>query len=179
MDSWPSHDDVGGLFFDFELFRTASGPSRRVRETAVAAMASSRDIVIPRESTRSSGRRQTASSEYDAPRRAWSGSRLKGSRRRGRTTRRRMDIKKCSTGRWGARGYVSWSRARASVELQVVLQFEVCWGRREMLLALRGRVYQRDVVSKSELKTWPRCRDRETHNLTHTQACMVLFYRQN
>ena len=27
----------------FELFRTASGPSRRVRETAVASMASSRD----------------------------------------------------------------------------------------------------------------------------------------
>ena len=34
---------VGGLFFDFELFRTASGPSRRVRGTAVASMASSRD----------------------------------------------------------------------------------------------------------------------------------------
>ena len=30
MDSWPSHDDVGGFIFDFELFRTASGPSRRV-----------------------------------------------------------------------------------------------------------------------------------------------------
>ena len=34
---------MGGFFFDFELFRTASGPSRRVRETAVASMASSRD----------------------------------------------------------------------------------------------------------------------------------------
>ena len=34
--------DVGGFFSDFELFRTASGPSRRVGETAVAAMASSR-----------------------------------------------------------------------------------------------------------------------------------------
>ena len=43
MDSWLSHDDVGGFAFDFELFRTASGPSRRVRGTAVAAMASSRD----------------------------------------------------------------------------------------------------------------------------------------
>ena len=31
-------------FVDFELFRTASGPSRRVRGTAVASMASSRDI---------------------------------------------------------------------------------------------------------------------------------------
>ena len=43
MDSWLSHDDVGGFAFDFELFRTASGPSRRVRGTAVASMASSRD----------------------------------------------------------------------------------------------------------------------------------------
>ena len=31
--------DVGGLFFDFGAVRTASGPSRRVRESAVAAMA--------------------------------------------------------------------------------------------------------------------------------------------
>ena len=37
-DSWPSHDAGGGFIFEFELFRTASGPSRRVR---VAAMASS------------------------------------------------------------------------------------------------------------------------------------------
>ncbi len=36
----PSHDAGGGLFFDWELFRTASGPSRRVRESAVASMAS-------------------------------------------------------------------------------------------------------------------------------------------
>ena len=41
-DSSPSSDEVGGPCFDFELFRTASGPSRRVRETAVASMASSR-----------------------------------------------------------------------------------------------------------------------------------------
>ena len=33
---------MGGLFFEFEPFRTASGPSRRVRENAVASMASSR-----------------------------------------------------------------------------------------------------------------------------------------
>ena len=39
-DSWPSHDAGGGFFFDFELF---PGPSRRVRGTAVASMASSRD----------------------------------------------------------------------------------------------------------------------------------------
>ena len=42
-DSCLSHDAGGRFFVDFELFRTASGPSRRVRETAVAAMASSRD----------------------------------------------------------------------------------------------------------------------------------------
>ena len=52
MDSWPSHDAGGRFFFEFELFRAASGPSR------LASMASSRDIivVIPREST--SGRRR-------------------------------------------------------------------------------------------------------------------------
>jgi chromosome segregation ATPase len=42
-DSYLTHDAVGRFFFEFELFRTASGPSRRVRETAVASMASSRD----------------------------------------------------------------------------------------------------------------------------------------
>ena len=42
-DSWSSHDAGGGFLLDFELFRTASGPSRRVRGTAVASMASSRD----------------------------------------------------------------------------------------------------------------------------------------
>ena len=35
-----------------------------------------------------------------------------------------------------------------------------------MLLALRGRVYPPEIVSKFELKTWPRCRDSE-NNLTH------------
>ena len=30
-DSWPSHDAGGGLFCDFEPFRTASGPSHRWR----------------------------------------------------------------------------------------------------------------------------------------------------
>ena len=33
---------MGGFFFDFAPFRTASGPSRRVREYTVASMASSR-----------------------------------------------------------------------------------------------------------------------------------------
>jgi hypothetical protein len=42
-ESSPGVMDVGGLFFEFEAVRTASGPSRRVRGTAVASMASSRD----------------------------------------------------------------------------------------------------------------------------------------
>ena len=41
-DSSPSDEAGGGLFFDFEPVRTTSGPSRRVREHAVASMASSR-----------------------------------------------------------------------------------------------------------------------------------------
>ena len=43
MDSCPSDEVVGGFFVEFEAVQTASGPSRRVRETAVASMASSRD----------------------------------------------------------------------------------------------------------------------------------------
>ena len=42
-DSSPSDEATRGLFFDFEPFRAASGPSRRVRATAAAAMASPRD----------------------------------------------------------------------------------------------------------------------------------------
>ena len=38
-DSCPSDDVVGSFLRDFELFRTTSGPSRRVGERAVAAMA--------------------------------------------------------------------------------------------------------------------------------------------
>ena len=41
FDSCPSHDAVGRFLFEFEAVRTTSGPSRRVRETAVASMASS------------------------------------------------------------------------------------------------------------------------------------------
>ena len=47
VPSWPSHFHESGSFFDFELFRTVSGPSRR---DAV--------VVIPRESTWPSGRRR-------------------------------------------------------------------------------------------------------------------------
>ena len=52
LDSCPSHDAVGGFVFDFELFRTASGPSRRVGETAVASMASARRHATVKPSTR-------------------------------------------------------------------------------------------------------------------------------
>ena len=38
----PSDEVVGGLWSKFELIRTTSGPSRRVRENAVASMASTR-----------------------------------------------------------------------------------------------------------------------------------------
>ena len=34
MDSWPSHVHERGFFVDFELVRTASGPSRRVRDSS-------------------------------------------------------------------------------------------------------------------------------------------------
>jgi hypothetical protein len=51
-DSCPSHNEVGRFFFEFELFRTASGPSRRVRGTAVASMASSRVSAAATPSTR-------------------------------------------------------------------------------------------------------------------------------
>ena len=50
--SSPGMMDVGGFFSDFEAVRTVSGPSRRVRETAVASMASSRDSVAATPSTR-------------------------------------------------------------------------------------------------------------------------------
>ena len=50
-ESSPSDEVVGGLFLEFEPFRTASGPSRRVRENAVASMASSRDHVTVRPSS--------------------------------------------------------------------------------------------------------------------------------
>ena len=51
-DSCSSHDAGGGLFFDFGAIRTASGPSRRVRGTAVASMASARDSAAATPSTR-------------------------------------------------------------------------------------------------------------------------------
>ena len=41
--SSPGEEVVGGLFFEFEPLRTTSVPLRRVRESVVAAMASSRD----------------------------------------------------------------------------------------------------------------------------------------
>ena len=52
MASWPSHVHASGFFVDFELVRTESRPSRRLREAAVASMASSRDSAAATASTR-------------------------------------------------------------------------------------------------------------------------------
>ena len=49
-----------------------------------------------------------------------------------------------------------------------LLQFEVSRGLGEVLLAPRGRVKERDVVSEFGPKPGPWCRDGETHRLTHT-----------
>jgi hypothetical protein len=59
-DSWPSHFHESGFFVDFEAIRTTSGPSRRVRETAVFTRQRLHEtvVVIPR-----------AASDRDAPRR--------------------------------------------------------------------------------------------------------------
>ena len=48
------------------------------------------------------------------------------------------------------------------IKVQLVLQFGVSRGLREVLLAPVGRVYLSEIVSKFEPKTWPRCRDSET-----------------
>ena len=50
----------------------------------------------------------------------------------------------------------------ATARKSTPLQFGVSRGRSEVLLAPRGRVYLSEIVSKFELKTWPRCRDSET-----------------
>jgi hypothetical protein len=56
---------------------------------------------------------------------------------------------------------------REEIKLQ---HFGVSRGRSEVMLALRGRLYQKDVVSKFEPKPGPRCRDSETHWSMSTQA---------
>ena len=43
-----------------------------------------------------------------------------------------------------------------------MLQFLVCWGRREVRLSQYGLNYQSEVVSEFEPLRGPRCRDRET-----------------
>ena len=52
--------------------------------------------------------------------------------------------------------------ASEEIKVQLVLQLGVSRGRSEVRLAPVGRLYQRDVVSEFEPKTWPRCRDSET-----------------
>ena len=40
-----------------------------------------------------------------------------------------------------------------AIKVQVVLQFVVCWGLREVFLSLYGRGYRSERVSEFELKT--------------------------
>ena len=58
--------------------------------------------------------------------------------------------------------------ACVEIKVQVVLQFEVCRGRSEVLLSGYGRVYLSEIVSGFGPKTWPRCQDRETRIILHT-----------
>ena len=61
---------------------------------------------------------------------------------------------------------MSFAFSCEEIKGQVVLQLGVSRGLGEVLLALRGRLYQRDVVSEFGPKTWPRCRDSETRPLS-------------
>ena len=51
------------------------------------------------------------------------------------------------------------SQTCVEIKVQLVLQFGVSRGLREVLLAPVGRVYLSEIVSKLEPKTWPRCRN--------------------
>ena len=62
--------------------------------------------------------------------------------------------------------------ACVDIKVQLVLQFGVSRGLREILLAPVGRLYQRDVVSKFGPKPGPRCRDREARMIS-TQILTV------
>ena len=53
------------------------------------------------------------------------------------------------------------------IKVQLVLQFGVSRGLREVLLAPVGRVYLSEVVSKFEPKPGPRCRDSETQMVAY------------
>ena len=64
------------------------------------------------------------------------------------------------------REHMQYFTQRVDICVEIKLQFLVCRGVREVLLSGYGRVSQRDVVSEFELKTWPRCRDRETRPLS-------------
>ena len=73
-----------------------------------------------------------------------------------------------------ARGNPLMGVFRRGKQTSSALQFEVCRGRSEVLLAPLGRVYQRNVVSWFGPLRGPRCRD---SNLTHwsmsTQASLA------
>ena len=51
------------------------------------------------------------------------------------------------------REHMQYFTQRVDICVEMKLQFLVCRGRREVLLALRGRMYLSEVVSKFELKT--------------------------
>jgi len=69
-----------------------------------------------------------------------------------------------------ARGNPLMGVFRRGNQSSSALQFLVCRGRSEVLLAPVGRLYLSEIVSKFGPKPRPRCRGSETHNLTHTQA---------
>ena len=54
------------------------------------------------------------------------------------------------------------SPACEDIKVQVVLQFGVCRGLREVFLSQYGRGYPSEIVSEFEPKPGPRCRDGET-----------------
>ena len=62
--------------------------------------------------------------------------------------------------------------ACVDIKGQFVLQFGASRGRSEVRLALRGRGYLLEIVSKFGPKIWPWCRDRETRMIS-TQILTV------
>ena len=61
------------------------------------------------------------------------------------------------------------SPACEDIKVQVVLQFGVCRGLREVFLSQYGRVHRPEVVSEFGPKLGPRCRDSETRPLSFSE----------
>ena len=81
------------------------------------------------------------------------------SRKRTRPREARRPFNSCDRAQ-GVRGCVD-------IKVQLVLQFGVSRGLREVLLAPVGRVYLSEIVSKFEPKPGPRCRDSETQMVAY------------